>query len=515
MSYIIEKAVGNNIYLYEVTSFWDPQKKQSRQKRTYLGKKDPETGQPVRPRSTRPRLSKDYGNVYLLQRLADRIGLSHLLKQVFPDDYHTILALAFFEISEAQPLYLFPYWVESTWLNEVQALPSKALTTFTRKLGRMESERLEFSKQWVKKLGAVQAIVFDITSLSSYSTLLDSIEWGYNRDREKLPQLNLGVIYAEQANLPLYYRIYPGSIPDVSTLKNLLRYLNLFELQEILFVMDRGFYSAANVGHMDHSQIKFLIPLPMSVKHFSSLRAKHARHLSNPVNSFLFKDEVLYHIQDSIEINKVRLQAHLYFDPQRRCEQTAHFLKKILDIEHSAQQQTFQTQQEARQYLSKCLKGASQLFQVTGKADQIEITRKPRTLSRRMANMGTTIMLTNHSTLEHSRILELYRHKDYLEKLFDMLKNEFDGKRLRGSTKDTVEGRLFLKFLSLILYSALGNIMREQHLFKQYSIREIMYELKKLRIVEMSNDTSYLTEVSKRQRKIFEKFDVKIPSLET
>ena len=57
--------------------------------------------------------------------------------------------------------------------------------------------------------------------------------------------------------------------------------------------------------------------------------------------------------------------------------------------------------------------------------------------------------------------------------------------------------------------------MREQDLFKRYSIREIMYELKKLRIVEMSNDTLYLTEVSKRQRKIFEKFAVKIPSLET
>jgi hypothetical protein len=63
----------------------------------------------------------------------------------------------------------------------------------------------------------------------------------------------------------------------------------------------------------------------MSVKQFSSLRANHARHLSNPVNSFVFQDAVLYHIPDAIDIRKVRLQAHLYFDPQRRCEQTAHF----------------------------------------------------------------------------------------------------------------------------------------------------------------------------------------------
>jgi transposase len=515
MSYMIEKRVGNNVYLYEATSFWDPEKKQPRQKRTYLGKKDPQTGHPIRPRHRLPRLSKDYGNVYLLQQIADRIGLSSLLKQVFPADYRSLLAFMFFDISEAQPLYLFPSWAEATVLPAIPTFTSKTLTSFTRKIGQMEAERLEFSKQWVNTLGSVQAIVFDITSLSSYSAFLPDIEWGYNRDREKLPQLNVGVIYAEQANLPLYYRVYPGSIPDVSTLKNLVKYLNLFELQEMLFVMDRGFYSATNLAHMEQAHITFLIPLPRSVNDFSSLRAKHARQLASPMNSFLFNEEVLYHLQDAIEINKVSLQAHLYFDPQRRSEQTARFLKTILELEHSAQQQTFQTQQEARRYLSTHLKGASKFFHVTGKAGQIEMKRKSRTLSRHMANMGTTIMLTNHSLLAPAKILDLYRHKDYLEKLFDPLKNEFDGKRLRGGTKETVEGRLFVKFLSLILYSALANTMREQHLFKRYSLRELMYELKKLRLVDMTDDTSFLTEVSKRQREIFQKFHVNIPKLKT
>ncbi len=81
--------------------------------------------------------------------------------------------------------------------------------------------------------------------------------------------------------------------------------------------------------------------------------------------------------------------------------------------------------------------------------------------------MGATIMLTNHNGLEREKILTLYRRKDFIEKIFDVLENEFDGKRLRSSSKDAVEGRLFLKFLSVILYSAFGNIMREQHLFTQ------------------------------------------------
>jgi transposase len=59
-----------------------------------------------------------------------------------------------------------------------------------------------------------------------YAELIDYVEWGYNRDEERLPQINFGVFYyAEQAQLPLHYQLYPGSLPDVTTLKNILTYL--------------------------------------------------------------------------------------------------------------------------------------------------------------------------------------------------------------------------------------------------------------------------------------------------
>ena len=36
MSYTIEQKIGNHTYLYEVESYWDPEKKQPRQRRKYL-----------------------------------------------------------------------------------------------------------------------------------------------------------------------------------------------------------------------------------------------------------------------------------------------------------------------------------------------------------------------------------------------------------------------------------------------------------------------------------------------
>jgi len=38
--YKFEQKIGNNIYVYEIKSFWDKEKKQSRQVRKYIGKRD-------------------------------------------------------------------------------------------------------------------------------------------------------------------------------------------------------------------------------------------------------------------------------------------------------------------------------------------------------------------------------------------------------------------------------------------------------------------------------------------
>jgi len=183
------------------------------------------------------------------------------------------------------------------------------------------------------------------------------------------------------------------------------------------------------------------------VKLFSKIDSRNKQKLTHINNAFVFRDEVLFHVLESIEMNKVMLDAHLYSSQQQRNEQTSHFLKKIFAVEASAKKETFHTKQEALAHL----KSAAKFFRVAVQEEHLEITRKTRTLSKHMATMGTTIMLTNHSGLAREKILDLDRQKDYLEKTFDVLKNEFDGKRLRGSSKDAVEGRLFIKFITRLL----------------------------------------------------------------
>ena len=57
--------------------------------------------------------------------------------------------------------------------------------------------------------------------------------------------------------------------------------------------------------------------------------------------------------------------------------------------------------------------------------------------------------------------------------------------------------------------------MKISNMFKLYSIKEIFYELKKLRIISINSSQFYLSEISKKQKEIFSKLDIQIPSLLT
>jgi hypothetical protein len=78
--------------------------------------------------------------------------------------------------------------------------------------------------------------------------------------------------------------------------------------------MDRGFYSASNLATRHHAQIGFIIPLSRSVKLFSTLLFKNRRRLSDLNNSFVFGEEVIFHVEDRVEINQSVFQVHLYFN---------------------------------------------------------------------------------------------------------------------------------------------------------------------------------------------------------
>lgn len=212
-----------------------------------------------------------------------------------------------------------------------------------------------------------------------------------------------------------------------------------------------------------------------------------------------------------ISISDVPLYAHLFHDERRKADEVEHLMRQIVEVEGRVEEKEFWKREAVEEYLEQSFKGISKLFEVTGKAPRFELKRKPKSISRLINRMGKTVLLTNDPALGREDILNLYRRKDALEKTFDVIKNELDSDRLRVSSKEAMEGRIFLTFLSLILYSEVSRVMKEKDLYKTYTLSEVFFELKKLRIVTLTNGKSCLAEVTKKQRNLFEKFEIPTP----
>ena len=506
MSFIVEQKIHGKIYLYEATSKWDKDKKQPRQSRKYLGPKDAQDTVKKKKKSSNL-ASKNFGNIGLVNYLSKELGLTKILQNIFPKNYLEILALANYTISEGMPFYMFPYWLAEQDLPNVRKLSSTAISNLCDDLGRNEKERINFISQWSEAQKPKGGIYYDITSISSYSTNIDFVEWGYNRDQENMAQINMGVMCNGSNSLPIFYNLYPGSINDVSTLKNCIKYSDSFmNLKEIAFILDRGFFSKNNILEMDKSNIKFIQPVSFSLKQAQELVTKHKKQITNPKNVLKYNEEIIYHSLDKINIGNKVFDAHVFFNEKAHMDQKHRFLSALLEIEDKIKDNKFTTIKEYLDFKKENIpEKYRQYFKWNRNSLVIEKNiRKIRTYNSRA---GFFLIAANHK-VSNMDILTHYRKRDCVEKLFDNSKNEMDGKRLRSHSTYSNNGKLFIKFIALILHTQISNYMNKSKLFKQYSLKELLTELKKIKILQINGQDSFVSEISKKQRNILSGFGI-------
>jgi len=79
---------------------------------------------------------------------------------------------------------------------------------------------------------------------------------------------------------------------------------------------------------------------------------------------------------------------------------------------------------------------------------------------------------------------------------------------------ETVDGRLFMQFIALILTSALRRGMRQSKLIEHYTVRGLLIEMEPLTKIQYAGKYGQiLTEITKPQREILELLKIPSPAL--
>jgi transposase len=212
--------------------------------------------------------TKSFGSVYFLETISKEIDLRTKLVDAFGKDGDSILAMAMSKMLCQTSLKNMHHVLDDSFIPEMYSLndsfSSQRLSNFLERLSLKTDSIASFYSSLMESEN--ETLVFDITSLSSASRNIDWLEYGYNRDRLDLPQVNLGLVLSIHRKIPLYFKLFPGSINDVVTLKNLVAEIKAFGISKSLFILDRGFYSESNIMEMNAEGIDFILPLPFGIK---------------------------------------------------------------------------------------------------------------------------------------------------------------------------------------------------------------------------------------------------------
>jgi transposase len=505
-----EKVLNGKPYIYEITPYYDPKTKTTRHRSKYLGKMI--NGKLTKVRQKLPRNSYDFGEFAMFQKISDELKFDEILDEILPDGKaKTVKTLVLNRLIDPQSIANIQSWYERTILSKKYGdlpLSSQALSEFLEILGDSAIPD-NFSTEFLKRIGKGAPLLYDITSLSSTSKFIELLEWGYNRDDLSLPQMNLSIIAHKDLGIPLAFDVYPGSITDVTTLKNTITKIDSFGLENPLMIMDRGFFSETNLNDLIDGKFNFIMPVPLSLGDVKSLISNSHRDLENPKYLRKYEKEIQFVKPIELTIGKNTLKGFMFYSLKKEQEEKSLFYDRLHSTVEKLERRFLRSYEEPTKAFLEIAKDLSDYFSWTVIDGRFRISIKGKAVSRRLNRAGKVVILYN-GDYTWEEVLGWNRERDVIEKMFSDIKNILETLPLRAHKSEVARGLIFITFLALILRTRLLAKMKKTGITKYYSMPALLLELSKIQRVELSDGSMYTTEITKRQRYILERLDVKL-----
>jgi hypothetical protein len=456
------------------------------------------------------RLTKFYGATYLLDAIGNKLGIIDDLRKCFPDIWLQILSIAYFLIIEYDsPLYMFEEWEylhKHPFGNNISSQDSSRLLASITECSVQQFFKLQSKRRIENEYWA-----YDISDFSSYSTKIPQVQPGKNKRNTMLDQFNLACLYGEESGLPFYYRLISGAVPDVMTLKTLLDGLYEPGFQNIKLVMDRGFYSADNISELLQKNIDFLV----GAKKEANIIKQGIDRVRGDIRVFpnYISEMDAYGRAIPIEWNAVRscskvkgqdsnkhnLFMHVYFNPSSALDEEI-ALNKRLD--------TCQNELENGKWVKGNVNMYKRFFGLTKKPEsRFDIVQNVNEMKRALVYSGFFSLLS--TTEKDPKIaLKVYRAKDIVEKGFLTVKERMNLDRLLTSSLESLEGKLFIMFIGMILVSYINKKMHDNELYKDYSMKKLFKCLDRIECHKKPGLEMRVLEVLGEQRNLYLKLEI-------
>lgn len=440
------KQINGNYYVYSSTTYWDKSLKKRCKKSNYLGKLDSLQGlikATKRSASCEHIISiKEYGNLVLLDYVTS--DLKAILEDSFNDVWKEIYALALVRTINYTPLKR----VSSVWekLYDVCDInPNLNPKNLSRILKAVGLNRQAQDKVFRSLSENDRDLIYDLSVILTKSSL-NFAEYGYNKDKIHIPQVNLALFCSIDTGLPTMIRLIPGSVRDIKSLYNSLQEI---DITNKTLVIDRGFFSNDVIEFLLENKMNFVLPARRSSNYYKN-DIKLYGH-------FFYHERLIKYRKEETD----GLFIYLFEDQDLSLEETK-TVYKLID---------------------------------KSKADA-------KKLNQNLQKAGKIIIISNLNRREEE-IFQLYKSRDRIEKLFESYKTILEADKLYLQDNDTVFGHIFVSFLSLFAYSKLELILKKADIIDRYSPKDLLLEFSKIYMVT-TNVGNIISELPKKIERLEE-----------
>jgi Transposase DDE domain len=472
------RTIQGRYYLYQVKSFWDKESKRSKKvTEAFLGRIT-EHGL-IKGKKHKKIISVPLSSSYCVQEYGiirflydDNIDVLNVLKEHFGQYCDSIFASAINRFAHHSPLKNMEHYHTQSYSKDLFAnaqMTDKSLSQLLLVIGRQRDLVTKVMQHFIQ---GRHFLLMDATQVLSMSPTLESAQIGYNASGSYDPHVNLMYLFSTDAQMPVFYRLVPGNIREVSAMALTIKES---QVKNAVIVADKGFYSKDNIDQLDTEKLQYIIPLKRSSKliDYTPMETKGRKGFSNFLR---YTERIIWYSDTQINDNQ-RVILFLDEDLQRN-EQKDYLARVEKNLDQKPESQT----------------GTYTLENYHLKAQQI----------------GTIALLTNLDPKNTpQQIYEFYKCRAAVEILFDTFKNILFADVTYTRSNEALEGWLFINHIALIFYYRLYKRLLQHNLLKKYSPKDILMHLNTIKRVKI-NQKWVFAEMPTKSKKILEKLEIPI-----
>ena len=449
------KLIKNNYYVYRATSEWDKEQKRVRKITEYMGSIDRDGV--FTKRRVRSHIQEshheifEYGNGMLARHLIKDV--EDILVEETPY-CNELISAAIIKAIDPKPLRLFDSRWEKFYISKLidVSLSPKHLSSVLRSVG----EDIHLWYDLFSKLTEKDdLLLYDLTSVFTYSKNLKLAEKGYNPDHEYIDQIGVIMAFSSITNLPCGMDVFYGSMKDITTIRD---FIERFPKNDFGFIFDRGFSSYKLLDDLQGRGIHYLVPLRKN----STLIDLRWMRWKRP---FLYRDRPIRWGTKKTEYGTL----YVFEDPLLKGEEEQSLLKRV-------------------------------------EADKMAIDEFEK--KRKLAGIICLVSDMNKGGID---IFDLYKGREDVEVGFDAMKNELESDKTYLRSDEGVRGYFFVTFLAMRIYFKILKRLREKELTNKISVDEVLFELSKIEKIVEKSGREYFAKIPKRARRMSSLFPEALP----